>query len=52
MLTHFSQRYRVPDELPQAFEREAREVFDGGLTVARDLDRVPLPPRRRRPGAS
>ncbi|AEG44311.1 ribonuclease Z [Isoptericola variabilis] len=49
VLTHFSQRYRVPDELPQAFEREAREVFDGGLTVARDLDRVPLPPRRRRP---
>ncbi len=47
VLTHFSQRYRVPDELPQEFEREAREVFDGGLTVARDLDRVPLPPRRR-----
>jgi len=48
VLTHFSQRYRVPDELPDAFEREAREVFDGGLTVAADLDRVPLP-RRRRP---
>jgi ribonuclease Z len=48
VLTHFSQRYRVPDELPEAFEREAREVFDGGLTVAADLDRVPLP-RRRRP---
>lgn len=47
VLTHFSQRYRVPDELPDAFEREAREVFDGGLTVAADLDRVPLPPRRR-----
>lgn len=47
VLTHFSQRYRVPDELPEAFEREAREVFDGGLTVAADLDRVPLPPRAR-----
>ncbi|MEL7974995.1 ribonuclease Z [Isoptericola sp. F-RaC21] len=47
VLTHFSQRYRVPDELPAAFEREAREVFDGGLTVAADLDRVSLPPRRR-----
>ncbi|MFD6178065.1 MULTISPECIES: ribonuclease Z [unclassified Isoptericola] len=46
VLTHFSQRYRVPDELPDEFEREAREVFDGGLTVASDLDRVPLPPRR------
>ncbi|MGF0116820.1 ribonuclease Z [Promicromonospora sp. Marseille-Q5078] len=47
VLTHFSQRYRVPDELPDGFEREAREVFDGGLTVASDLDRVPLPPRPR-----
>lgn len=47
VLTHFSQRYRVPDELPDGFEREAREVFDGGLTVAADLDRVPLPPRPR-----
>ncbi|MFP3712228.1 ribonuclease Z [Puerhibacterium sp. TATVAM-FAB25] len=47
VLTHFSQRYTEPDELPAAFEREAREVFDGALTVAADLDRVPLPPRRR-----
>ena len=47
VLTHFSQRYRVPEELPEAFEREAREVFDGTLTVAADLDRVPVPPRRR-----
>ncbi|MEU2201124.1 ribonuclease Z [Isoptericola sp. NPDC019482] len=47
VLTHFSQRYRVPDELPDEFEHEAREVFDGGLTVAADLDRVPLPPRHR-----
>ncbi|GAA1735948.1 ribonuclease Z [Isoptericola hypogeus] len=50
VLTHFSQRYRVPDDLPDAFEREAREVFGGALTVADDLDRVPLPPRRRPAG--
>lgn len=43
VLTHFSQRYPDPDE----FEREARLEFDGPLTVAADLDRVPLPPRRR-----
>jgi ribonuclease Z len=48
VLTHFSQRYASPDELPPAFEREAREAFDGELTVASDLDRVPLPARRRR----
>lgn len=46
VLTHFSQRYA--DQLPLAFEREAREVFDGEVTVAADLDRVPVPPRRRR----
>ncbi|WP_366246675.1 ribonuclease Z [Cellulosimicrobium cellulans] len=42
VLTHFSQRYTDPAE----FEREARTVFDGELTVAQDLDRVPVPPRR------
>lgn len=42
VLTHFSQRYTDAAE----FEREARTVFDGELTVARDLDRVPVPPRR------
>lgn len=42
VLTHFSQRYSDPAE----FEREARTVFDGELTVAQDLDRVPVPPRR------
>jgi ribonuclease Z len=41
VLTHFSQRYSDPLE----FEREAREVFDGELTVAQDLDRVPVPRR-------
>ncbi|MDI5961436.1 ribonuclease Z [Streptantibioticus silvisoli] len=43
VLTHFSQRYRDPD----AFEREARDAgFQGALTIARDLDRVPVPKRR------
>ncbi|MGW4288662.1 ribonuclease Z [Streptomyces sp. NPDC004673] len=42
VLTHFSQRYSDPTE----FERQARATgFDGELTVARDLDRVPLPKR-------
>ncbi|MGA5321156.1 ribonuclease Z [Streptomyces seoulensis] len=43
VLTHFSQRYSDPAE----FERQARAAgFEGELTVARDLDRVPLPKRR------
>ncbi|MBY8887837.1 ribonuclease Z [Streptomyces sp. PTM05] len=43
VLTHFSQRY--PDAT--AFEREARDAgFTGRLTIARDLDRVPVPKRR------
>lgn len=43
VLTHFSQRYTEPDE----FERQARGAgFDGELTVAHDLLRVPLPKRR------
>lgn len=42
VLTHFSQRY--PD--PGAFELEARAAgFDGELTVAHDLVRVPVPKR-------
>ncbi|MER5938725.1 ribonuclease Z [Streptomyces sp. NPDC001928] len=43
VLTHFSQRYTEPDE----FERQARDAgFEGELTVAHDLLRVPLPKRR------
>uniref|UniRef100_A0AAU2JM78 Ribonuclease Z n=1 Tax=Streptomyces sp. NBC_00049 TaxID=2903617 RepID=A0AAU2JM78_9ACTN len=42
VLTHFSQRYTDPDE----FERQARAAgFEGELTVAADLIRVPLPKR-------
>ncbi|MET9496970.1 ribonuclease Z [Streptomyces sp. NPDC006552] len=43
VLTHFSQRYGDPEE----FARQARAAgFEGELTVARDLDRVPVPKRR------
>jgi ribonuclease Z len=41
VLTHFSQRY--PD--PGAFAAEAREVYDGDLVVAEDLQVVPVPGR-------
>ncbi len=42
VLTHFSQRYADPT----AFEQQARAAgFVGELTVARDLDRIPLPKR-------
>ncbi|MFD5429725.1 ribonuclease Z [Streptomyces sp. NPDC127084] len=42
VLTHFSQRYNDPGE----FERQARAAgFDGELSVAQDLVRVPLPKR-------
>lgn len=43
VLTHFSQRYGDPD----VFERQARKAgYEGELTVARDLIRVPVPRRR------
>ena len=43
VLTHFSQRYDDPEE----FERQARAAgFEGELTVAHDLLRVPVPKRR------
>ncbi|MET9804634.1 ribonuclease Z [Streptomyces sp. NPDC006368] len=42
VLTHFSQRYSDPG----VFEQQARAAgFDGELTVAHDLIRVPLPKR-------
>lgn len=42
VLTHFSQRYADP----AVFAQQARAAgFTGELTVARDLDRVPLPSR-------
>jgi ribonuclease Z len=43
VLTHFSQRY--PD--PGPFTAQARAAgFTGGLTIAQDLTRVPVPKRR------
>ncbi|MGH3310635.1 MAG: ribonuclease Z [Streptomyces sp.] len=43
VLTHFSQRYSDPS----AFARQAREAgFEGELTIAEDLARVPVPRRR------
>ncbi|MCO4697406.1 Ribonuclease Z [Streptomyces sp. RO-S4] len=43
VLTHFSQRYPDLDE----FERQARAAgYEADLTVARDLQRIPLPKRR------
>ncbi|MFH9204979.1 ribonuclease Z [Streptomyces albidoflavus] len=43
VLTHLSQRYTDPT----AFERQARAAgYEGELTVARDLDRIPVPKRR------
>ncbi|MDG9721349.1 MULTISPECIES: ribonuclease Z [unclassified Streptomyces] len=43
VLTHFSQRYPDPGE----FERQARAAgYEGELTVAHDLLRVPVPKRR------
>ncbi|MFE4670045.1 ribonuclease Z [Streptomyces sp. NPDC056716] len=46
VLTHFSQRYSEPGDV-DAFEQQARAAgFEGELTVAHDLQRVPLPKRR------
>jgi ribonuclease Z len=45
VLTHFSERYRAADEA--LFHDQAAAVFDGEVHVAHDLDRIPLPPRRR-----
>lgn len=42
VLTHFSQRYSEPDD----FERQARAAgFEGELSVAQDLWRIPIPKR-------
>ncbi|MEU0479696.1 ribonuclease Z [Streptosporangium sp. NPDC006013] len=45
VLTHFSERYRAEDE--HRFADQAAAVFRGDVVVAHDLDRVPVPPRRR-----
>lgn len=45
VLTHFSERY--PAEDAGRFAEEASAAYDGDIVLANDLDRVPLPPRRR-----
>ncbi|GGQ22098.1 ribonuclease Z [Actinomadura coerulea] len=44
VLTHFSERYPAADE--HRFADEAAAAFGGDITLVRDLDRIPLPPRR------
>ena len=44
VLTHFSQRYH-PDGGPRLAD-EAASAFGGQVVLARDLDRIPVPPRR------
>ena len=44
VLTHFSQRYE--SEQGERLLREAEAAFGGEVVLARDLDRVPVPPRR------
>ncbi|MDN3356879.1 ribonuclease Z [Actinomadura sp. DC4] len=46
VLTHFSERYPAEDE--RRFTDEAARAYDGDIVLAHDLDRVPLPSRRRR----
>ncbi|QBI54326.1 ribonuclease Z [Streptomonospora litoralis] len=46
VLTHFSERYE-PAEAPRFAAEAAAAGFTGPITVAADLDRVTLPPRRR-----
>ncbi|MDP9398822.1 MAG: ribonuclease Z [Actinomycetota bacterium] len=49
VLTHFSRRYGADSDTGAAFLAEAQAVLAGSPTTvvaARDLDRVPMPPRR------
>jgi ribonuclease Z len=49
VLSHFSQRYETVAEGNKRLAGEAAEVFGGEVVLARDLDRVPIPPRRPAP---
>jgi ribonuclease Z len=44
VLTHFSQRYEAGAD--ERLAGEAAAAFGGTVTLARDLDRIPVPPRR------
>jgi ribonuclease Z len=48
VLTHFSQRYEHGPEGDHRLAGEAAAAFGGEVVLARDLDRVPVPPRRPR----
>jgi ribonuclease Z len=43
VLTHFSQRYESGDD--KRLAAEAAAPFGGEVVLARDLDRIPVPPR-------
>jgi ribonuclease Z len=45
VLTHFSERYGAEDE--PRFTEEAASAFAGEIVAARDLARIPVPPRHR-----
>ncbi|TNY35446.1 ribonuclease Z [Thermomonospora catenispora] len=45
VLTHFSERYTAED-FPR-FTEQATEFYHGDVVLARDLEQVPVPPRRR-----
>ena len=46
VLTHFSQRYEHGPDGDMRLAGEAAAVFGGEVVLARDLDRIPVPPRR------
>src|SRR5262249_26431083 len=46
VLTHFSQRYESGSEGGKRLADEAAAAFGGEIVLARDLDRIPVPPRR------
>jgi ribonuclease Z len=45
VLTHFSQRYEFGSEGFRRLADEAAAAFGGTVVLARDLDRIPVPPR-------
>jgi ribonuclease Z len=45
VLTHFSQRYESGDDDERLVD-EATAAFGGEVVLARDLDCIPVPPRR------
>jgi ribonuclease Z len=49
VLTHFSQRYESGSEGDKRLAGEAAAAFGGEIVLARDLDRIPVPPRRPAP---